>query len=86
MGASSSVREGNGDARAVDFSSALSPAACARDGPSEANVGLSFLEQVQDEDHHHREQGDSGGAVNFSLGSAGGQNEERLYYTRQISL
>ena len=72
LGASSSVKEGNGDARAVDFSSALSPAACARDGPSEANVGLSFLKQVQDKDHHHGEQGNAGGTVNFLLGSAGG--------------
>lgn len=40
-GASISVREGNGDARAVDFSSALSPAACTRDGSSEANAGCA---------------------------------------------
>jgi hypothetical protein len=41
-GASISVREGNGDARAVDFSSALSPAACTRDGSSEANAGCAL--------------------------------------------
>lgn len=40
-GASISVREGKEDARAVDFSSALSPAACTRDGSSEANAGCA---------------------------------------------
>ena len=45
-GASCSVGERNGDARAVDFSSALSPAVCVHDGPAEANFGLLFLEQV----------------------------------------
>ena len=63
-GASCSVGERNGDARAVDFSSALSPAACVSDGPVEANFGLLFLKQIQAKDHHHREQGNAGGAVN----------------------
>ena len=47
-GASCSVGEGNGDARAVIFPQPY-PRLCVRavrDGPAEANFGLSFLEQV----------------------------------------